>query len=57
MKMGRAHIVPLSPEANSVFERAQKFKGDVADLVFPGQEGKKPLSAMTSRSCETWTSR
>lgn len=47
MKMGRAHIVPLSPEAIAVFERAQKFKADVTDLVFPGQEGKKPLSDMT----------
>jgi integrase len=47
MKMGRAHVVPLSPEAIAAFERAQKFKRGVADLVFPGQDGEKPLSDMT----------
>jgi integrase len=47
MKMGRAHIVPLSPEVGAPFERAKKFKAGVGDLVFPGQDVKKPLSDMT----------
>jgi integrase len=47
MKMGRAHLVPLSPEAVAVFERAKKFKVGASDLVFPGQNVKKPLSDMT----------
>jgi integrase len=47
MKMGRAHIVPLSPEAVAVFERAKKYKVGVGDLVFLGQDVKKPLSDMT----------
>ncbi len=47
MKMGRAHIVPLSPEAVAVFERAKRFKAGASDLVFPGQNVKKPLSDMT----------
>ena len=38
MKMGRAHTVPLSPEAVAVFQRAR---------TFPGQNVKKPLSDMT----------
>ena len=46
MKMGRAHVVPLSPEAVVVFERARKFERP-GGLVFPGQIGKKPLSDMT----------
>ena len=47
MKMGRTHIVPLSPAAVAVFEQARKFKTGVGDLVFPGQNVKKPLSDMT----------
>ena len=47
MKMGRPHSVPLSPEAAAVFERAKKYKAGVSDLVFPGQDVKKPLSDMT----------
>lgn len=47
MKMGRAHIVPLSAEAVAVFERAKRFKAGASDLVFPGQNVKKPLSDMT----------
>lgn len=47
MKMGKAHIVPLSPEAVAVFERAKKFKAGASDLVFPGQNVKRPLSDMT----------
>jgi len=47
MKMGRAHIVPLSAEAVAVFQRAKRFKAGASDLVFPGQNVKKPLSDMT----------
>jgi integrase len=47
MKMGRAHNVPLSAEAVAVFERAKSFKAGASDLVFPGQNVKKPLSDMT----------
>lgn len=47
MKMGRAHVVPLPPEAIAVFESAKKYKAGVGDLVFPGQDVKKPLSDMT----------
>lgn len=47
MKMGRPHVVPLSPEAVAVFKRAQKFKTRASDLVFPGQNPQKPLSDMT----------
>ena len=47
MKMGRAHVVPLSPEAVAAFSRAERFKPKVGDLVFPGADAKKPLSDMT----------
>lgn len=47
MKMGRIHVVPLSAEAIATFERAKKFKAGASDLVFPGQDVKKPLSDMT----------
>lgn len=47
MKMGRVHVVPLAPQALAAFERAKKFKAGASDLVFPGQNVKKPLSDMT----------
>lgn len=47
MKMGRPHLVPLSPDAITVFERAKKQKAGASDLVFPGQDVRKPLSDMT----------
>lgn len=47
MKMGKVHIVPLSPEAVAVFERAQRYRAGASDLVFPGQNVKRPLSDMT----------
>lgn len=47
MKMGRAHVIPLSPQAIATFERAEKYKAGASDLVFPGQNVKKPLSDMT----------
>lgn len=47
MKMGRIHSVPLSSGAVDVFERAKALKVAASDLVFPGQNVKKPLSDMT----------
>lgn len=47
MKMGRTHIVPLSPAAVDAFRRAKIYKVGASDLVFPGQNVKKPLSDMT----------
>lgn len=47
MKMGRAHVVPLSPDAIQVFQRAKKFGAPASDLIFPGQKLKKPLSDMS----------
>lgn len=47
MKMGRTHVVPLSPEAVRVFEAAKKYKTENGGLIFPGQNSKKPLSDMT----------
>lgn len=47
MKMNRPHVVPLSPEAIEVFQRAAKFRAPGSDLVFPGQKLKKPMSDMT----------
>ena len=47
MKMNRPHVVPLSPEAIDVFQRAAKFRAPGSDLVFPGQKLKKPMSDMT----------
>ena len=42
MKMGRPHIVPLSPQAIDVFKRAAKLRGPATDLVFYGTKAKKP---------------
>lgn len=47
MKMGRPHIVPLSPQAVDVFKRAAKLRIPATDLVFYGTKAKKPLSDMT----------
>lgn len=47
MKMGKVHVVPLSQPAVAVFERAQRYRAGISDLVFPGQDVKKPLSDMT----------
>jgi integrase len=47
MKMGRPHVVPLSPQVIGVFERAEKFRAPGIDLIFPGQKSKKPMSDMT----------
>ena len=47
MKMARPHIVPLAPPAIDVFRRAATFRVPATDLVFPGQQLKKPMSDMT----------
>jgi integrase len=47
MKMKRPHVVPLSPEAIDVLQRAATFRDPTTDLVFPGQKLKKPLSDMS----------
>lgn len=47
MKMGRPHIVPLSAEAIDVFRRAEKLRIPATDLVFYGQNVKRPMSDMT----------
>ena len=47
MKMGRAHVVPLAPETVDVFRRAERFRVGASNLVFPGQNVKRPLSDMT----------
>lgn len=47
MKMGRPHHVPLAPETIETFRRAEAFRAPCTDLVFPGQQLKRPLSDMT----------
>lgn len=47
MKMARRHVVPLSPQVLDVLKRVERFKVGASDLVFPGQNVKKPLSDMT----------
>jgi integrase len=45
MKMGRPHIVPLSPQAIDVFKRAAKLRGPATNLVFSGprRRGRYPI--------------
>ena len=47
MKMGRPHVVPLSAEAINVFRRAETLRIPATNLVFYGQNVKKPMSDMT----------
>lgn len=47
MKAGREHVIPLSDEAVSVFERAKQFERGPKSFVFPGTLKDKPLSDMT----------
>lgn len=47
MKAGVVHIVPLSDEALEVLKRADTLRAPASDLVFPGQNPKRPLSDMT----------
>ena len=44
MKSGRAHSVPLSPEAVALLEALPRMEG--SDLLFPGSKAGKPLSDM-----------
>ncbi|CAH0356959.1 Prophage integrase IntA [Sphingobium sp. CECT 9361] len=47
MKMGKAHVIPLSPQASEIFAQAARFRMACSDLVFPGQKPKSPMSDMT----------
>ncbi|MBP2312981.1 integrase [Azospirillum soli] len=49
MKAGKAHVVPLSPEAVAVLEGAAKLRtgDDPAALVFPGEKSGRSMSDMT----------
>lgn len=47
MKMGKAHAIPLSPQAADIFRQASRFRMACTDLVFPGQKPKNPMSDMT----------
>jgi len=47
MKAGNIHAVPLSAAAVDVVQRAREFRSPRSDLVFPGQNPKRPLSDMT----------
>ena len=47
MKRAKEHVVPLSPAALRVFQRARALRTDDAALVFPGAKMGKPLSDMT----------
>ena len=47
MKAGREHVVPLSPQAVTLFERMKAHMRGDSDLVFPGTKRGKPLSDMT----------
>ena len=46
-KTGKPHVVPLSPPALRLFERAAELKLFGVDLVFPGAKRGKPLSDAT----------
>lgn len=48
-KSGRVHVVPLTPAAIDVLERAKKHKRGNTDLVFPGVVKGKELSDNTLR--------
>jgi integrase len=47
MKVGKAHAIPLSPQAANIFRQASRFRIAGNDLVFPGQRRKTPMSDMT----------
>lgn len=47
MKAGREHVVPLSAQALSLFERMKAHRRSSSALVFPGQKRGRPLSDMT----------
>lgn len=47
MKIGKAHVVPLSDAAMQVLERARPYYAPCSDLIFPGRNVLKPMSDMT----------
>ena len=47
MKVGCEHVVPLSPAAKRVFQRALDLHTEGARFVFQGAQPAKPLSDMT----------
>lgn len=47
MKAKREHVVPLSPAAKRVFQRAAEFRTAGARFVFHGMRHDKPMSDMT----------
>lgn len=47
MKAKREHVVPLSPAAKRVFQRAAELRTSGAGLVFHGARRNKPMSDMT----------
>ena len=50
MKAGKEHVIPLSPAAVRVLERAMQWRDDPAKadaLIFPGMKRDKPVSDMT----------
>ena len=47
MKAGREHVVPLSPAAKRVFQRAHDLRTEGSQFVFPGLKRDKPMSDMT----------
>jgi integrase len=47
MKAGREHVVPLSPAAKRVFERAAELRTEGSRYIFHGARGDKPMSDMT----------
>jgi integrase len=51
MKSGRPHVVPLSPAAKRVFERAAVMRTAGAKFVFHGLRSEKPMSDMTLTKC------
>jgi integrase len=47
MKAGKEHVVPLSPAALRVFQRASELRTEGCSFVFHGAKRDKPLSDMT----------
>jgi integrase len=47
MKAGKEHVVPLSPAALRVFERAHAMRTEGCQFVFHGASRNKPMSDMT----------
>jgi len=47
MKAGKAHLVPLDEGTIDVLERVRPLGVPASDLIFPGQNVKRPLSDMT----------